>query len=158
MANTSSQDVRDWCDVAVWQPSTKVGVVRHLFRVTSCHYRRSSALRSSSWKTRWPRCARSMKCCVLSLSRTWRPTSKQVTYHLHNTSHSLGLFLSLKVSHKKLMFFCEMFEWTIFSDLMCLVIYACLVYLKMFCNQGCWLCVWEECILSCYHYPYCSQV
>lgn len=56
-----------------------------LSRAMSCPFRRSCELRSFSWRTLWPRCAKSTRCCVSSLSRTWRPMSKQVRFktHLH---------------------------------------------------------------------------
>lgn len=47
-------------------------------RAMSWGYRRSYAQRSSSWRTRWPRYARSTRCCASSLNRTWRPTSRRV--------------------------------------------------------------------------------
>lgn len=51
-----------------------------LSRAMSCPFRKSCELRSFSWRILWPRCAKSTRCCVSSLNRTWRPMSKQVRF------------------------------------------------------------------------------
>lgn len=69
------------------------------FRAMSCPFRRSWELRSSSWKILWLRCAKSMRCCALSLSRTWQPMSKQVL-ELNTPSHQSERKLVLQLNCK----------------------------------------------------------
>lgn len=68
-----------------------------LFRAMSCPFRRSCELKSSSWRTPWPRCAKSTRCCASSLSRTWQPTSKQV--FVRSGPLDIFFFFSRSVTH-----------------------------------------------------------
>lgn len=61
-----------------WDRGTVWVLNMSIHRATSWGCRRSCAQRSFSWRTRWPRYARSTRCCASSLSRIWRPTSRRV--------------------------------------------------------------------------------
>lgn len=66
---------------SVWSPQPYIEQNNIFFssdRVMSYPSRRSCELRSSSWRTPWPKCAKNTRCCGLSLNRTWQPMNKQV--------------------------------------------------------------------------------